>query len=220
MKFQKTYPFVVLFIVLKISAISYANNKIFDLEGISQSCEESLNNSLESLPRNIRWLLTDAKRKGMKFKFKKVSFEEAQKTKFAGTVYGVPIAYASSDTIFISSEYCPRINGNLTHEIGHIIHSVIKSNYPTLANEWSDLWQDIYRRNTSSSNSPTSYHCPNNNCAFIGWKDLDNENEGFAQLIHLSTDSYRQYWEDNTNPDFLLKLEFLSKLHRIRPSSQ
>lgn len=194
-----------------IASNAYKDYDIFELDGISESCDQSLQNSLKSLPGNIKRYLIEAKRRGMKLTFKKESLEEAQQAQFSGYIpFGVPILSASSDTIFTISDHCPLYNRNLTHEIGHIIHAIIRADYPSLAQEWSRLWQDIYEKNVSPSN-PFDTPCPLNDCAFIGWKDMENEYEGFAQLILLSTEDYQEIWKNNKNPDFLRKLDFLNK---------
>ena len=198
-------------IILSINSEAALYDAYFDLEGISQSCKNSFEHSLKSLPQNLRQFLSDTvKKTGVKFKFKKISSEDAANFNFKGTVYGVPTFFASHHTIYTTNNHCSKWNYTMTHEIGHIIHATIKEHHSTLAQEWSQLWSDVHQKNGSPNVG--NFSCPFDNCPFIGWKDVENEDEGFAQLILLSTYDYRQGWKNNKHPDFIRKIKFLNML--------
>ena len=191
----------------------------FKLEGnVSQSCRKSLVNSFEELPEGIQYyLLEEMNRRGEKYIFKRVSFEEAKNTQFRGTFYGVPTFYAGSHTIFHTSSICPKIDEVIIHEIGHLVYTSIQINQPFAAQNWSQLWQSIFKRN-GSPQDPLSIQCTHNDCPFIDWKDADNESEGFAQLITFSIPKAEEQKNSNKNPDYLKKMEFLDALINLGAS--
>ena len=118
--------------------VNASSNKIveayFKMEGkVPPSCYESLKNSLSVIhPKIRRYLIEGIQKRKSKYIFKKVSFEYAKNELYAGTIHGVPAYYASATTIFHTTNYCPKNDSIITHEIGHLIHSSIKSNHPAL----------------------------------------------------------------------------------------
>ena len=191
----------------------YFNNPYFTLEGnVSQTCRELLVNSLSALPQEIKnYLIEEITRRGEKYLFKKVSFEESSNTHFHGTYYGTPVFYADSHTIYHSTNYCAPLEQIIIHEIGHLVHASIGINQPALYKDWYNLWLDVFERHGAYEN-PFEFRFQNSNSPFIGWKDIDNYLEGFAQLIMLSAaapyDEMNSY-QGNTHPDFLRKVDFL-----------
>ena len=192
----------------------------FKLEGnVSQSCRESLVNSFAELPEGIQYyLLEEINRRGEKYIFKRISFEEAKNTLYRGTVHGVPVFSPFPHTILHTSNVCHgRIDRTIVHEIGHLVYASIQINRPLLAQKWSKLWQSIFKRN-GSPQDPLSIQCTYNDCPFIGWKDADNESEGFAQLITVSIPQAEEQKNSNKNPDYLKKMEFLDELINLGTS--
>ena len=188
----------------------YFHNSYFILEGdVSQSCIESLVNALSELPQEIKnYLVKEINRRGKKYVFKKVSFEESSNETFSRTVYGTPIFYADSHTIYHNTNWCPFVNRTIIHEIGHLVHASIRINQPVLYKTWIILWRDVFQKHGSPKN-PFEFNFRSSNLPFIGWKDADNYSEGFAQLIMLSVPSIMEIYQNNTHPDFLRKVDFL-----------
>ena len=186
----------------------------FDLQGgVSQACRGSLNNALHSIPPELRKFLSERiSKKRKKYAFVKVSFQEAKKQQYSGTVHGVPSLYAVPDTIYTSTDICARINEVMVHEIGHLIHFAIMENHPSQANKWSRLWSDVYRR-AGSPKDPVAYigkHCgARRPCPFLGWKDADNEMEGFARLVEVRV---KEHARNTTHPDYVRKTRFMDEL--------
>lgn len=206
--------FILLSVFLTYFTIN-ASDKIvdsyFNLEGnVTSSCYESLRNSLLVIPPEIRrYLMEEIHKRKSKYTFKRVSFEEAQNGLYPGTTHGIPVYFASGTTIFHATNHCARYSAMMTHEIGHLIHSSIQINHPKLANQWTKLWSDIFKKH-GSPKDPVGFPCPADNCPFIGWKDVDSEDEGFAQLILAGTS--HGHWQGNRHPDFLKKMKFLEAI--------
>ena len=190
-------------------------SEYFELRGgVSQMCRASLNNALHSIPLSLRGFLSERiSKKRKKYAFIKVSFEEAKKQNYSGTVHGVPSLYAGGSAIYTVSNNCARIDTVIIHEIGHLIHFAIKENHPSWANRWSSLWNNVYRR-AGSPKDPVDYigkRCGGGRpCPFLGWKDADNEEEGFAVLVEVTVDKKRYY--NTTHPDYVRKTRFMSQL--------
>ena len=100
----------------------------------------------------------------------------------------------------------------LIHEIGHLIHFAIEENHWTYAKKWSQLWHDVYKR-AGSPKDPIAYigkHCNSRSCPFLGWKDADNEREGFANLVEVIV--RKQNLELPKHPDYIMKWNFINEL--------
>ena len=127
---------------------------------------------------------------------------------------GIPVYFADSTTLYHVTDNCGRINSTITHEIGHLIHSSIQINYPAMANQWTKLWNDIFKKHGSPNNPMLKNLCPlPDNCPFISRKGAVNESEGFAELI-VEGSSHKTPGIQNTHPDYLKQIRFLQIVKR------
>lgn len=174
----------------KLTRTSCANSSTIlpvDFVEVDKSCQESFSNSWNSIPANLKTCVYNS---NIRIGFQKVSSDYMKSLTFSSWTTGVPTMACGGHTIITTSEYCSRFDYNLTHEIGHAIHDIIRKKYPKIYLEWEKIWKEEHSKNGGISFGSTKQPDLKN---YLSWKDTMDPFEGFAEMVKFLSrpDTYK-----------------------------